>query len=55
VTEKVSYIHHTGIVSVYPKCKFLLMSKTLQVHRGKLPKQEPGHVFEIRQTLTVHM
>ena len=34
----VAYVHHAGIVNVYPECKLLLMSEVLQVDGGKFPE-----------------
>lgn len=38
--EELTYIHHAGIVNVYPECKLLLMGEVLQIDRGKFPQED---------------
>lgn len=34
----VAYVHHAGIINVYPECKLFLMTEVLQVDGGKFPE-----------------
>lgn len=40
IQREASYIHHAGVVYVYPESNLLLMGKLLQVNRLKFPKKE---------------